>query len=568
MYILQLLSTRIKRILLLTFCALGAITVYLFHLQIKQVTFFSQLSKRNFLRKEKIASPRGNITDRHGALLATNRPVYTLFWQGTGHWELSPLQLKNGALAASVCSLEPTIVVSIQKAEQRTQLIKLVSDMSFEQLTQLVEQLPVRKNLIIKRTYERYYPHNSLACHIVGYLGIKDAIRGKTGLERIYNDKLKGQSGTMLKITNSIGHRLQAHTISQASAGKTVQTTLDLSLQQAAENLFPKDCEGSLILMDDDGALEVVLSRPSFEPGIFLKPITHAQWNLLQEKNGFINRAFSACYPPASLFKLVTLAAALETGIISVDTQWDCTGSIDFKGRLYHCNNRWGHGTLSTKEAFAYSCNIPFYEIGKRISIDTLAQYAQDLGLGSKTGVLFPEKQGLVPTSHWKRRVRKEPWWPGETLSAVLGQSSLLVTPLQMACMVSAVCTGYRVRPRILTDALVVHEPLETTPETLMFLQHCLESVIKKGTGTSLNTLEGFSIKGKSGTAQVRSLSNQPLIKKHYPHGYFAAHFQYNNEKPRTLVILLENSGSSKHAIRLAYQFLSRYAAIIDNKVL
>ena len=564
MYILELLSFRIKRIFLLMFCAFCGLTLYLFHLQIGETNRFARLSKRNFIRKEKIESPRGNITDQYGTLLATNRPLYTLYWQGTGNLELTHEQLKNSALASSLCALDSSVLPKIPTAERRTQRIKLISDLPYAQLTKLVEQIPSRKNLVIKRTYERCYPYHDLACHIVGYLGIKDAIRGKMGLERIYNKKLEGQSGKVLTITNAIGHRLQAHTLSLASAGKTVKTTLDISLQKVAEQLFPKEFEGCFLLMDDDGALEVVLSRPSFEPGIFLRPITHTQWKLLQEKQGFINRAFSACYPPASLFKLITLAAALETGLITTATQWDCTGHVDFKGRRYHCNRRTGHGILSTKKAFAHSCNIPFYEIGKLISIDTLAHYAQDLGLGYKTGILFPEKQGLVPTTHWKRRVKKEPWWPGETLSAVIGQSSLLVTPLQMACMVSAVCTGYRIRPRILVDEPIIHEPLEVKQETLMFLQHCLHSVIKKGSATSLKTLEGFTIKGKSGTAQVRSLSTQRLEKKHLPHGYFAAHFQYKNEKPRTLVILLEHAGSSRHAIRLAYQFLSRYAKLVD----
>ena len=564
MYILQRLSIRIKHILIGVFCAFASIALYLFHLQITQSTRFSRLSRNNFTRTEKIASSRGNITDQHGALLATNRPVYTIYWQGTGNQKLTAEQ-QQIIRAIETLNLMPNIKEDhLSSSERYSKKIKLAHDISFTQLAQLLEQVPSNSNLHIKQTYERCYPHNNLASHILGYLCVKDDSSGKMGLERLYNKKLQGEAGTLLTITNAIGRPVTAHTVVPASAGLSVRTTLDLSLQRIAEELFPAEYDGCLLLMDSDGGLDVVLSRPSFEPTIFLKPLTHEQWHLLQKNNAFVNRAFSGCYPPASLFKLVTLAAALETKLITPKTTWDCTGYTDFKGRHYHCNNRWGHGTVSTLKAFAMSCNIPFYDIGKQISIDTLAHYAHVCGLGSKTGILFPEQQGLVPTTTWKKLIRREPWWPGETLSAVIGQSSLLVTPLQMACLLNTLCTGYRVRPRILADEPITHEPVDMNPTTLHFLQECLHSVIATGTGTILNTLKGFTIRGKSGTAQVRSLTGRSLTKEQSPHGYFVAHFQYLTEKPKTLVILLEHAGSSKHAIKLAYTFLSRYTQRSD----
>ena len=342
------LALRIKRIILLTFCIFSGLAGYLFHLQIQQRQFFSQLSRRNFLRQERIKSPRGNITDQHNTLLVTNRPVYTLYWQGTGNYTLSNEQENILTHLSILCPLEPELLEQVKKTERHAQPLKLINDLPYEVLTQLIEQVPQTKNLVIKKSYERHYPHNKLACHIVGYLGMKDAL-GKMGLERLYNKKLTGQSGKIIKIINSLGRKLQAHKIAHASIGLTVQTTLDLNLQKIAEELFPKEFEGCLLLMDDNGALEVILSRPSFSPELFLRPLTHEQWHDLQKNNGFINRAFSACYPPASLFKLVTLAAALETGLITPETQWSCKGHTYFKGRNYHCNRRWGHGTIATK---------------------------------------------------------------------------------------------------------------------------------------------------------------------------------------------------------------------------
>ncbi len=549
-------------VVLVAFCTLGG---YLFNLQIAQSTLFSQLSRRNFFRQEQVESPRGNITDQYNKLLATNRPVYSLYWQGTGNYHLSTQQEAILTRLSLIFSLEPDVLIHIAQIERTGKQLLLSDDMPYEQLTKLVEQLPHNKNLLIHTTYERYYPHDTLASHIVGYLGMKDAL-GKMGLERLYNKKLTGQAGTIIKIINSLGRKLTTHKVTRPTMGTTIKTTLDLQLQQIAEKLFPKEYEGCLLLMDDDGALEVVLSRPCFSPGIFLQPLTHEQWRLLQQNNGFINRAFSACYPPASLFKLVTLAAALETSMITPDTEWRCKGALNFKGRNYHCNRRWGHGIINTKKAFAQSCNVPFYDIGTKMPIDTLAEYAHALGLGVKTGIFFPEQKGLVPTSSWKQKARNEPWWPGETLSAVIGQSSLLVTPLQLACMICAVGTGSKVRPRMLVEEPVIKELVQLRPATLSFLQQCLTSVIKKGTGTLLNRLSGFTIQGKSGTAQVRSCTNKTSSKKDLPHGYFAARFQYKHYKPRTLVILLEHANTSRHAISLAHRLLEQIARIEDQR--
>ncbi len=568
MQVLRQLTMRMKRIIIVTCCAFVCIALSLFYLQIANSHFFFRLSQRNFLREEKIETPRGNITDQHGTVLATNRPVYTVYWQGTGNHELTLHQKNIIASVTDLCGLPQTeIGASLVLIERRSSRLKLVSDISFDLLTRLLELWPEEKNIFIEKTFKRFYPYNELACHIVGYLGLETGSVGKMGLEHIYNKELKGHSGTILKIINSIGHNLKAHQLSAGLAGKTLQTTLDADLQRLAEEIFPVDYEGSLILMDDTGGLEVVLSRPSFDPAVFLNPISTNQWKELKEKKGFINRAFTACYPPASLFKLITLAAALETGVISRTMQWHCIGHTSFKGRTYHCHNKEGHGVLNTEQALAHSCNIPFYEIGKHIKIDTLANYAHRFGLGSKTGILFPEKKGLIPTNAWKLMTKGERWQPGETLSAVIGQTSLLVTPLQIAVLIHALCTGTKVRPRVLVDEPIMTEPVDIQKDTLSFLQQCLRSVIRQGTGAYLKYLPHFKISGKSGTAQVQSLDKKILIKEQLPHGYFAAQFQYKNEKPKTLVILIEHAASSSVAMKVALTFLKKYAAHAEQKL-
>ena len=560
---MQVHRARLTYLLSLICLTFAGIIFYLSLLQLVQMPFFLKLSQQNFQRQESSAAPRGVITDVHGIPLATNRPVYSLSWQGTGEIILNPEQKKILEDLETLFTFSSEHVALVEK--KGTRLI-LANDISFDQVSKISELIGKHPNIIIDTSYQRQYPHKNLACHIVGYLGLDSESPGKMGLERICHSSLQGQSGKILNIRNSIGRHIRAHKLSQAYSGRTVQTTLDAELQRLAQELFPKDAQGCFILMDESGALEVVLSCPGFDPSIFSKPLGVTQWKQLQEKQGFLNRCFNASYPPASLFKLISLAAALDTNLISPETTWQCIGHITFKGRTYHCNKRAGHGIISTEYALAHSCNIPFFEIGKKIGIDTLAQYAYRFGLGQKTGIVFPELSGLVPTNAWKQRVKKEPWWQGETLSAVIGQSSLLVTPLQIACMISALCTGQLVRPRIINDEAILSEPLNLKAETLLFLNTCLESVIKKGTGRYLQQLKDFTIRGKTGTAQLLSLSKKSFAKNHLSHGYFAAHFQYKQEKPRTMVILVEHAGSASVAMRTALNFFKRYASLVDQR--
>lgn len=573
----RILCSRFKIIILSSFLFLIIIATYLFHLQINLVLNFFKLGQRNFLRSEKIASPRGNIVDAFGQLLATNRPVDSIFWQGTGKKTLTNDQVNSINQIISLLKLDENIIDQINQAEKYCKRLCLANDVNFEQLSFLMERFPTNPNVIIDRTFKRFYPQNSIASHIVGYLGSANVeISGKMGLELICNENLKGHSGEIIKTINSIGYSLESHEIKKALIGDTIQTTLNLKLQLLAEEIFPPELNGTCILMDpENGSLEVILSRPTFDPNIFLKPINPEAWKNLQEQKCFINRASNACYPPASIFKLVTLSAALETKIIEPNTLWYCIGHISFAGRLYHCNNRNGHGIVDTQQALYHSCNIPFFDIGKKIKIDVLADYAQRLGLGEKTNTIFNERSGLIPTNKWKKNTFGEPWWPGETLSATIGQSFLSVTPLQIACMISGICKGYLSQPRILINEPIIRKPVKIKKNTLIFLKRSMKYVTRKGTGIHLNTLKNFKIYGKTGTAQTRALvdkdkkiENEIICKEHMHHAWFVAYYRYKNFPPKTLVILLENAGSTRPAVRMAKKFFLGYAKILDQNTI
>ena len=564
MYHLQPLHVRINRIIIVFILVVFLILIRLFQLQIRLSHHYQAQGTKNFLRTETTRSPRGNILDCTGKLLVTNRPVTNVCWSGTGNRTLSEAQ--HDLLTHIECIVGKPIVsnsalyTKLCAAEKRCQQLPIAQDIPHEQLSQIKELFPENSNLSITTDFQRYYPHGTYASHILGYLGrsANVPLYGQTGLEKMCNEMLQGHDGTITKTINSFGRNISTKEIELPMVGNDLRTTLDLDLQRITETVFPQQYNGALIVMDPEtGDLKAVVSRPSFNPALFLKPIPSITWHHMQTNNPFLNRAFNP-YPPGSIFKLVTVSAALESQLLDPEKMWQCEGSVNFAGRDYWCHHRWGHGELNTIQAVAQSCNVLFYEIGKRIDIDLLAHYAHLFGLGKPTGIIFPERSGIVPSREWKLKTKGEVWWPGETLSVTIGQSFLLTTPLQIARMVGGIFTGYLVKPRILQHEPVEWEPLMLRKETVDFLKKSMELVVQGGTGKRVDIAD-MKIYAKTSTAQISDFSKRKLGAAFLEHAWFVAHMQYGAHKPLVFVILVENAGSSKVAALIARQFLLAY---------
>lgn len=563
---------KLRAIVIAVICAFFIILFRLIQLQIHQGNAFLQKSTNNFLRVETINSLRGNILDTHGKLLATNRPVHNVYWKGTGNYRLNKKQ-KNKLktveeIVGTIFANDPSLMQRIQHAERYHKKRLIASDITFEQLSQIEEKFPQGHNVSIDISFKRFYPHKTCASHILGYLGrIQLDFAGKTGLEHLFEKTLKGKQGATVATINSLGRKLSITPQKKARAGGDVQTTLDLDLQRIVESIFPQHETGTCLLMETEtGAIVAVSSRPNFDPTIFLEPILQNDWQAMLNQHRFLNRAFNAHYPPGSIFKLVVACAALEHGVITTETIWDCKGYITFAGRRYHCHERSGHGKLTVSEALEQSCNPLFYDIGTKMSIDTMADYARRFGLGEKTNIIFAEKEGLVPTTQWKLETKGERWWPGETISAAVGQSFLLVTPIQLARMIASIFSGYLITPRILADEPIISRPLDIKQETLDFLKQSMKKVVKQGTGKRISTVKNIEIYAKTSTAQTSALHKRNKGRIYREHGWFVAQFQYKNNPPLTMVVLVEHAGTSRIPTLIARQFLVRYKKLMDKQ--
>lgn len=543
----------------------------LFYLQINLASYFIVRGENNFLRKETTHSTRGTIFDCNGLIMATNRPVLSLYWVGTGKKPMTEEQkellksleailgnsiLENEALYKKLCFQERT--------ERR---IKIATDLSLDQLSQIEEQLPHSPNLMLQTDFERYYPHGNSSSHILGYLKreIDCELFGKMGLEKLLHDTLKCEHGTALKTVNSFGKEIASTELKKARSGNDITTTIDLTIQKLCESVFSPEFSGTFIVMDPtNGDIKALVSQPTFDPSLFLNPMTQETWQEVQQKQPFMNRALNALYPPGSIFKLITASAALEHNIIHEDDHFNCRGFYLFAKRKYWCAQKWGHGKLSTRQAVAQSCNPFFFNIGKQIDIDILADYAHRFGLGEPTNIILPEKSGIVPSRAWKKEQRGERWWQGETLSTAIGQSFLMVTPVQIIRMISSIFTGYLVRPRILVTEPIETKPLEIKASTRSFLKSAMLMTVEEGTGQGVNPVKDIEIYAKTSTAQNSDLQKRTLGKNFLEHGWFVGHFTYRNNQPLAFVILLENVGSSKIPKRVAAKFLLGYKKLFS----
>lgn len=554
---------------LFCFLSIGFILLFLRIMMIYYWSFedCSLLSEKNYSKETSLSPVRGILTDVKGRHLATNKMVFDFLWDGKKATNYSADQFQHLLFLFQKLGFNSIDPGRLHKAVARKEQIVLVTDLSFEACAEATEVLAGFEAVSSVSRVKRFYPHRTTASHLLGYMqrgDNKESLKAVAGLERLLQSELEGEPGRAKQIINAKGVLIESTPMQQPQAGKQISLTIDLSLQQIIENALTADQAGAVVLLDPaDGSIKAMASFPNFDPNRFLQNVSFKEWQeQFQQQSPLLNRATQGLYPAASLFKLVTFAAGLEEGLLTPETEFECKGYSLYCGRKYYCQRHWGHGVLSAHDALAYSCNIPCFEIAKQIDIDTLAWYAQDLGLGDKTGLFLPEKNGLMPTKSWKQAIKHESWWKGETLSVSIGQSYIMVTPLQMACMMGSIFTGYRVRPRILVDEAVQTYPISLAPQTRFFLQESMALGVRKGTSKRLSFYDQFTLYAKTGTAQTSSLRTQQekCMRSQYEHGWCATYFVYKDHPPLVLIVLIEHAGSSRSALDAVQRVLCQYA--------
>lgn len=554
--------------------------------QIAEGAYFRELADNNRLRKLTIEAPRGLILDRFDRPLVENVPSYSVLLDRSLTLDLgASLAFASEILAVPRADLEQALVE--HRRTPRFKPVRIAQGLSLSQLARFQVESFEHPEFEIEAEHLRLYRHSHQTAHILGYLGeVTQAdlaepgnpyrpgdLVGKKGLEGLYEDHLRGETGERVVVVDSRGQLIEEFDRMPASSGRDLRLTLDLDLQQAAAELL-EDKVGAIVALDPrQGEVLAMVSAPSFNPNRFARRLRHDEWRDVLEHphHPLQNRAIQNTYPPGSVFKIVMALAGLDRGLIDPETTTAyCRGYSTIYNNRYRCWKASGHGRVNLRTAIRGSCNVYFHQLGQKLGIDQIAAYSRMLGLGRRTGLdLNGEKAGLVPDSEWSLEARGSLWYPGETISVATGQGPILVSPLQAAVLLATVANGgYPVRPHLVRGVEgTVGLRLPLSREHLALTREALWSVVNdpNGTGTAA-AIDGLDVSGKTGTAQViaqeRRTDNEDLAQANRDHAWFAS-FAPRDDPRLVVVVFVEHGGAgSRTAAPLARKM---YEAFLES---
>lgn len=526
------LEPRIVVLSALMAAALLVVTGRLYYLQVIRHQQLAELADRNRIRIRRLPALRGLVFDRHHRPLVDTVPSFNAV--------VVPEDTTN--LSATVERLEKllgqgNVAARLEQAEDEERPaydpITIQENLDWQQVVALETHQLELPGVSLQVVPRRHYIYGALAAHLLGYVGevnrndlarqagyaMGDEI-GKFGVERGWEAFLRGDSGGQEIEVDAVGRRLRLLREIPERPGASVVLTIDLDLQQAAEQALG-DRAGSLVAIDPNtGYILAMVSHPAFDPNRFTTGITPADWHRLMSDptHPLQDRSIQGIYAPGSTFKIVDSIAGLENHTLMLPTTYFCPGGLWFGNREYRCWRKQGHGSISLHNAIVRSCDVYFYQVGQHLGVDRIAHWAHLLGLGELTGIaLAHEKAGLIPSSAWKRRRFHERWYPAETLSVAIGQGYVSVTPLQMAGLAAEIANGgIRYKPRFVreVDALdgapvktyppMVEKRVDISPETLAVVRDAMCDVVNSPGGTAHRAaIPNITVCGKTGTAQV-----------------------------------------------------------------
>jgi len=563
----QGLQTRLLALRISLAVCVSALAVAFWILQVVQHQKYEAWADRNYLRTIPLRAPRGVLFDREGRVLVENRDSFTivLLRERTAN-----LNAAITRLAEAVGWPEARVREPIQKAISRKDPVFLpIPVVEHATLAQVVavkaRQLELPEVQVLQVPVRRY-PDDELGAHVFGYVGeIRDdqigrpeyaglearAWIGQTGVERVYNKQLMGEDGSRNVVVNSVGREI-GEPLGQDDPreGGRMQLTIDYDMQKALEDGFhAAGLNGAAAFLDPaTGEILAMTSLPSYDPNVFAGGIDRTAWAGLtgDPLNPMSNRLIQGKYAPGSVFKIVTAIAGLGEGVITPDFKVTCNGGATFYGRFFQCLH--SHGVMDLRHAIEQSCNTYFYTVGSKLDIDKIYEYATKLGLVGKTGIDLPgEVDSLVGSRAWKQREYKQPWYPGETISVAIGQGAVSVTPIALATMISTVANGgTRVTPHLVravdpdgqgwkpVPMPAPRAKVELRQEDLQAVRDGLWMVVNEhGTGGRAR-IEGKDVSGKTGTAQVVSLTGRQAASATMDvrdHGFFVFFAPRDNPK-------------------------------------
>lgn len=585
------LLRRIDRLAVGAFSLLALLVgVYWVH-QVLRSDEYARQAENNRQRSVPISASRGFILDRDGRLLAENEPSFTLllYRRETRDVEVS-LRFVSSLLGRPLEDLRRRV----ERVRTGYDFVPVVldDDLTVAEVGAVEAHALEHPELVVQTTERRVYTQGTALAHLLGHLGEAspeqlaaragrvrsgEAI-GQKGIEAAYQDLLAGTSGLKTFVIDSFGREVAELDRVDPLPGNTLVLSIDLDLQRIAEEYFRGKVGSAVALDPKTGEILALVSAPAFDPNVFSRRVTQAEWEAIvtDEDRPLQNRAIQNVYAPGSVWKAFVAYAALTNGIDASETT-HCPGFATFYGRRFRCHGV--HGTVDLPTALQVSCDVWFYNAGRRLGVDVLAEAARTFGFGRPTGIdIAPEKTGNVPSTAWSQAARKHAWYPGETISVAIGQGPLLVSSLQTARAFAALANAdgalpvphlFRIGEHVRSGARVEYRPpvSERVPYPAGARETIVEGlwrVVNRPGGTAYRyRVEGLDVCGKTGTVQVvgqkEAKKAHLLPEKLRDHAWFAA-FAPKDDPKIVVVVFVENGlAGSSAAAPLAMQLVEAF---------
>lgn len=593
----ELFFRRVLFMLFAVLLALLSVSGRLVYLQVLNHDRLTTLADSNRIRLQPLPPTRGFIYDRNGVQLAENLTSY--------HLEVTPEQ--SGDLNATLAMIRERIALSDADIERFRRLIRrnppytgapLRFQLTEEEIARLAIDLYRLPGVEIKADLTRNYPLKSLGVHALGYVGRIDEAElrkldpgqysgsthiGKTGAEKSYEDLLRGRAGYQQVETNAEGRPLRVLSRTAPVPGKHIFLTIDMRLQAVAEKAL-EGHNGAIVAIDPrNGEVLALASQPVYDPRPFVNGIDFASYRKLNTSKDrpLLNRALRGVYPPGSTIKPLMALAGLEYGAVTRNSGVFCAGVFRLPGasRKFRDWKRSGHGSVSMDRAIAQSCDVYFYDLAIKLGIDQVHEFLDKFSLGRPTGIDLPgEKGALLPSKEWKRKVHKQDWFGGDTVSAGIGQGFFLTTPLQLAYSTGIIAQrGANFQPRVLhaiedpgSRVKTPVEPRRLPPVAVKnprFWEAIIAGMIHVVEGGTAHKIRSprYRIAGKTGTAQVFTLGQNQrydarrLAKHLLDHALFVAFAPVEDPRIAVAVIAEHGGGGSATAAPLARKVMDAH---------
>lgn len=570
---------------------IGALGLRMRFLQVEQADQFRLLAEENRINIRLIPPARGEIFDRNGKILAQNEPSYriTMVREDARDVDLviqrlsQLIELDDDALNRAMAEMQrsaPFLPVTI------------ADRISWQDMSRVAVNAPALPGITPEVGLSRIYPQTSDFAHVVGYVGpvsdydlskIEDPDQllriprfqiGKVGLEAKREEQLRGKAGAKRVEVNAVGRVMRELDRREGVAGADLQLTMDHDLQRYVQARLGKQSASAVVIDCQSGDLLALASAPTFDPNMFVRGISVADYKQLTDNKyrPLAAKSVQGVYPPGSTFKMVTALAGLQDGIISTEDKVKCVGHLEVSDRKFHCWKRAGHGQVDLQTSLRESCDVYYYDVALKVGIEKISAMAKKLGLGVKHDLpLSAVARGLAPTKAWKQENRGSGWVIGDTVNASIGQGYMLASPLNLAVMTARIATGRDVTPRLVKSVNGIEQPsgrggkMDLNENHLRQIRKAMYAVSNSRRGTAFGSRiveDTFRMAGKTGTSQVRNITtaerargvirNDDLPWERRDHALFVSFAPYDNPRIAVAVVVEHGGGGSTAAAPIA----------------